>query len=251
MIIGCIMVAILSILWFNKAFGDYIPYIGVRVEDSSPMACIFEPANKKINFTSRDLLNTTKQSIQDWEDRLENKTDGNWHIETKYFAYLEHRDKEAEDYPQCNIYIVYNQTFSGKYAGALGITSYDYSHSKHKYSFIQVTTSVNDLSIKLSPLTKNNNITISVTSLTSRQLDSRIIGQVIKHEFGHALGLDHYIATKGGIIRPDLMKTTMNERIFVPSFDITDNDLDAIIHLYGKDGFGGRQPIIPRNHFIG
>ena len=73
----------------------------------------------------------------------------------------------------------------------------------------------------------------------------------MKHEIGHALGLDHYITNnqsllekwRNGIEKPPsiMIEYTPNIRYQ----NITELDIEKVISIYGTDGFGKSNTIIP------
>lgn len=226
--------------YIRDAYGDLIPYIGVSIEDKTPQLCIYEPPNTNVNFTDRHILNETLTVVGEWETALLAKAPkGNWHFDIKYYLATEHKDKEVDDSPSCNIYIIYTQ-YANR-SQTLGETYYDYSKSWHKYSFVQIFTDRRDFNLKIinTGNTGNHTMINATIGMKERPLNTGIIGQIIKHEMGHVLGLDHYIDNTLENKSSDLMKPQMNDRIYDPTFEITENDINALIKLYGEDGFGG------------
>ena len=70
--------------------------------------------------------------IQEWEFKLTDYTDSdNWRINFELFTWEEHRSKLQEDFPQCNVFVLYGESDENR---ALGRTGFDHNDSKHKYT---------------------------------------------------------------------------------------------------------------------
>ena len=78
-----------------------------------------------------------------------------------------------------------------------------------------------------------------VLTLEQKPLPSDTINRIIMHEFGHAVGLGHYIEdviSNNNI--PSLMYPMMNP-FGQNSFAIENIDKEALKKIYNEDGFGG------------
>jgi len=229
----------------HSARGDYIPYIGVKLSEE-PLICVFEPLVKDVQFHERDLFYQTAKAIKNWEDKLNERSAGNWDMKFRYYSTEEHADKEVDAFPDCNIYIVYTQYAED--SRRLGSTSFDYSKSWHKYAFIEIITDMRDIKSKV--INKNDTNTNIVLTLNERQLNSDVIGQIITHELGHALGLEHYVDDTSENYGEDIMKANIDDTVYNEDIVITPADIEALIQLYGEDGFGGRDPLKQKQYDV-
>ena len=78
------------------------------------------------------------------------------------------------------------------------------------------------------------------------ELDENAIKRIIRHEFGHALGLGHYIEDKDKSNNVDsLMYPVMDP---FGQNDVYIEEIDKIIlrEIYGADGFGGYEGFSPK-----
>ncbi len=211
------------------------------IYDDNPTVCILEPAEEYQKLFHEKLFYETVQSVRMWERELTNYSGGNWYMEIRYYEYEYHYDKIVREIPECNIFIDY-QGHSG--SNAMGLTSFNHSKSSQKYTFITIYTEYYDKkSIKICIGCDNmspQNIEFSIKPLS---VDA--IRTILDHEFGHALGLGHYIVHE--------QANEHWESIMLPSFNPENEgmilnyvDLEALVQMYGRDGFGGLDGYKPR-----
>jgi hypothetical protein len=101
------------------------------------------------------------------------------------------------------------QIRAGAYAGVLGITTWQ---DKDKDGYVDKAR----INVKIGP---------GATSEDFRN--------VVRHEIGHALGLGHEVTSMQDLMDPTYDASAINTDIY-PS----DLDLDALLFIYGSDGFG-------------
>ena len=92
-----------------------------------------------------------------------------------------------------------------------------------------------------------NNVIVSSYSDTKNISEQTSL--LVMHEFGHALGLGHYVVedvndlrkiVAGEISSPSIMVEVSNESA---EDQITSIDVEKILSVYGKDGFGNKNKI--------
>ena len=127
---------------------------------------------------------------------------------------------------------------------ALGTAGLDFSHSKHKFSYITI-------SLWHYPQTTFK-ITIGDTPKTEvyefepKPLPIGDIRNIILHEFGHSLGLGHYTIVDRGCTTQECS----DRSIMYPSLHtfanqtktVTSEDIQMVYEIHGEDGFGYPNP---------
>lgn len=214
----------------------------------NPTVCIAEPEPSLHEKFYGGVLYDAYSTVKQWQNQLIDYSGGNWFMNVKFFDYEYHNDKHADDFPQCQIFMEFEE-YSGN--DALGTTSYNFANSTHQYVFI--TTYLKHIEKPQVALCIGcdeelpQEITIDMNPV---YMPYPAIKMIMLHEFGHAIGLGHYIEDK----------TRYNNvtSLMYPSFDPFDTngeiiiepiDLQMAVEIYGKDGFGGLYGNAPR--FIG
>ena len=86
--------------------------------------------------------------------------------------------------------------------------------------------------------------------VVAKELTSSDIYNIVLHEFGHGLGVEHYYVNTNCIEEECDYSPIMYHQIDVFSDEIkpvTEKDIDMVIRIYGEDGFGLKKPrYIPR-----
>lgn len=234
------MVGVMFGFTIQEAFGDYFKTINIRFTDN-PTTCIFEPEYDEEYFNQYQLYSVFT-GIKEWENTMTLATGGDWYIPLYLYEWEEHIDKKVHDYLDCDIVITFEETNDLSRVGktALGYTHFDHSWSKHKYSQIVVFTyNINTPHmIDLGEIKDNSEIVIN---LEPKRMEDSDIQHIIKHEFGHAVGLLHHYNTSG-----DENKSVMSPT-FKPftnyTMPIQPIDVNAMVILYGEDGWKHPNPI--------
>lgn len=214
------LVLVEQLVW-NQVHGDYTEYLGVRIESEKPDICITEPEDPKIDFWNRGLFNATLSALVEWEWKL-NQTGKNFDMKYHLLLNKTHFDKSVADFKWCDVFLVYERVTDDK---TLGFTSFHFNDSRHKYSMIVIYTSAFE---QRSVIDIGKKEIIQQTKYLN--FSQSFVNRVVKHEFGHALGLDHQIKTiednYNSIMKPHL--TNKNE--------LTHHDIEAVLKLY-PNGF--------------
>jgi|15BtaG_2_1085339.scaffolds.fasta_scaffold02302_3 hypothetical protein len=238
----------------NYAFAeDQIEILGFE-HSTNPNICIMEPDPLLQERYNNELLKATYDSVRTWESELTSYTGGNWSFDIWEYEYEQHFDKMTYDFPNCNIFIEYREYNTGNDGTnnkkALGYTSFDFSKSWHKWSYIMVYLKASETNPHISLCIGCAENDEMVLSLERKDLPLDTIKRIIMHEFGHALGVGHYIYdTNNANNIPSLMYPTMDP-FKANSSNIELLDLEALTMIYTKDGFGGQDGFSPYYYTI-
>lgn len=239
--ISFMMVGLMAGLMIQQAHADYFEAINMRYHDN-PMTCIFEPEYDEDYFNSHHFT-AVYEGVKEWETTMTEATDGDWYIPMTLYEWELHVDKEVHDFMNCDILITFEErndaTVVG--AGALGYNHYNHSWSKHKYSHIVIFTYTIDresLNINIGEITDGEKIEIVIEP---KRLDNADMLHIVKHEWGHAVGLLHHFNTDGS----SEIRSVMHPH-FEPFTDfyleIQPRDIYGIVQLYGEDGWSHPNP---------
>ena len=241
-LLAFIMVGLVFGLTLQEAFGDYFKTINLRFIDN-PNVCIFEPEYDE-DYFNNEMIYSVFSGIKEWETTLEKSTKGNWYLPTYVYQWEDHIDKEVQDYLHCQIIVSFEQTNDGSRVGnsALGYTYFDHSWSKHKYAHIVIFTETiraNQV-IDIGTIQDGQKIVIN---LQTERIPSSDIHHIMKHEFGHSVGLLHHYNSDISDDKRSVMDSTF--KAFKDYYmSIQPRDVHAIVELYGEDGWANPNPIV-------
>jgi len=229
------MVCLVSTVFIGSAYGDYFKTMGVY-HKYNPQVCIMLPEER-----SEEISVITNSAIGEWEEKLLERG-GNWKFTIFEYDFIVHDKQTVEDYPRCTIFVNYNYNTPGM---SVGKTGYDFSHSDRYYYWIEIDTHTEQEVIQI---TLGSNTT--GTTIIPRELTDSDIYNIVLHEFGHGLGVEHYYVNTNCIEEECDYSPIMYHQIDVFSDEIkpvTEKDIDMVIRIYGEDGFGLKKPrYIPR-----
>ncbi|WP_428325651.1 hypothetical protein [Nitrosopumilus sp.] len=218
--------------------GDY----GKQVSQA-PIVCVFQPNDSRIDERKWEMWYAdAKRGIDNWRAVLEQSGSGTWDITVKEVP-LNKLDLLNRDVCDITVEFVDRPYIQdGRYANALGWWLTNTKITKVVYSSFEY------CGVEYDP---QFDIFVNSICFDDKFERSKFMASVVQHEFGHALGLGHYIAYNRismqdwydtGTGYPSIM-TPMppNEELKT----ITQEDIEKVREIYGPKGFGERTNFTP------
>jgi hypothetical protein len=226
-------------LGYSVTFEDW----GSRIKEI-PLVCILEPTHENNEILTEDFverfMQETQWAIGEWEAQLKiserSRDKSMWEINQILIPFEEQKEFE---YDKCNIFIHFKDKpeLESDWYKVLGNTQYEQGDTGRTnitiyYTAIDFCKTEDDKFYYYDPCYVDGHRVI-------QQLRS-----VIKHEFGHALGLGHYVAdvmelniewAHGNTIPPSIMVVFTHQN--TDDNIITPKDIEKVRSIYGEEGF--------------
>jgi len=203
-----------------------------------PEFCIIEFSDPQLPGASEKLYQITQNAIKEWEDKLVSYTGEKqgWDFTTKIISEDEYYEIFSDDI--CDITIFYEReptteeelTTAGHTFALWGFADITIFYLEPVWEYTGQTQTINGELYEIADFSHFKN---SIDPFND---------ETIKHEIGHALGLDHYPANpseikeqNGVYTAPSIMTLSEND-FLVDRMEITDYDIRSVVNLYGEDG---------------
>ena len=135
------------------------------------------------------LTDLTHSSIDEWQTKLVNATNGNWQMFILEYEWSEHATAYVEEFPHCTIFVNYIHLTADE---SVGRTGWDFSKSDRYYYWIEVDTHTIENRVQIELNETGGKVWSEEVIMELPENDLR---NIILHEFGHALGVEHYYIT--------------------------------------------------------
>jgi len=251
MVLMVCFVLLVCISMIAFAHADSYKALGIK-HKNIPLTCIFEP-HPDITDKRDEVIQAAESAVSVWESALRTHSpNGIWSLYTKVVPIELHHQKSPYDFPQCNILISFEYSSTRDNLGYTGIYFHKSWHKfTHAVIFLNSVESIPKIQITFGD---SGGTTEIGENITINELSIPVIQNIITHEYGHTLGLGHYIITDHPVSdTPWLTRSVMyyaintdNETIMKPQYV----DIKMLEEIYYKDGFGGTPvPRIPKTGY--
>jgi len=222
-------------LFPNAIAWDYFKTMGTQFT-INPTVCMMLP-DPDVEPRIIQLQNATHNALDEWQNKLQDKIDANWAIYRQVYEWEDHKDLTTDDFPDCSAFVNYSGQLDSFMAthGILGIATVNLDKG---YYWLEIQTQIIKRTIQFHLGATFNESTSGVKSVEA-ELPLIDIENIIKHEFGHALGLEHFYCNdkRSNCIDDSIMYGKLNT-FSNSTKSVKDRDLNMIIRIYGPDGFG-------------
>jgi hypothetical protein len=181
----------------------------------------------------------------EWQDKLEAKG-GNWAMNITEYDFIEHDKLTVDDYPRCTIFVNFTNGVENQ---SVGRTGFDFSKSWRYYFWVEVDLYTIEKRLQITLGESMNTSTVS-NKITWKEIPDNDLANIVRHEFGHGLGLEHYYVNTDCRVKECDYSPIMYSSISVFEGQekfVAEKDIEMMIKMYGKDGFGGLKPYTQRN----
>ncbi len=246
-IIGIILLSL--IFTVNTAFGEATYGILDNRFQNQPLVCIYESDASEATQIIKDLwMKDTELGIKNWEYELQSAiyiNKGQWHIEIQKIPVENQLDFDNK---YCDVEVRFTDKQIDYENIAAGWYWFDGTRGQIRLLY---------LDLEVCNVRTEGIYRITEWCYKEDLVRSKALGNIATHEFGHAIGLDHYLSddlqenydwSTDPYASPSVMTIAVhyNEE----KHKIRKLDVDRVMDIYGANGFGKAKQITIQRFLI-
>ncbi|MEK6946622.1 MAG: hypothetical protein AABX32_03360 [Nanoarchaeota archaeon] len=239
-IIGIILLS--SIFTINTAFGEATYGLLENKFQNQPLVCIYASDTPKATQIIKDLwMKDTELGIKNWEYELQSTSyinKGQWHIEIQKIPV---ENQLSFDNKNCDVEVQFTDQQIDYENIAAGWYWFDGTRGQIRLLY---------LDLEVCNVRTEGIYRITEWCYKEDLVRSKALGNIATHEFGHAIGLDHYLSdnpqenydwSTDPYASPSVM--TIAVHYDEEKHKIRKLDVNRVMDIYGANGFGKAKQI--------
>jgi len=241
-IVSILIIGTLGLSQSADAYTIEFEPIGVKLKQS-PTICTLEPQNPELSDAEIEkLMEQARLGVLEWESKLKSAESYKQNKDFWTINYVIIDDSQENlDESNCDIKIFFeSQPTSINEQGLLGIADFDPISDTWNIRIYYLETKLQHVSEKVGDV-----IYYTYEQYYTENLRiSQQLGNTIRHEIGHALGLSHYASDDVAVNLQWSQALIPAPSIMIPFSDkvsseqkILSNDVDKLRSIYGENGF--------------
>ena len=244
-----VLVFIVGLGFSGNAFGEATYELLENKFQNQPLVCIYESDTPKATQIIKDLwMKDTELGIKNWEYELQSASyvnKGQWHIEIQKIL-VEHQ--LSFDNKNCDVDVRFTDQQIDYENIAAGWYWFDGTRGQIRLLY---------LDLEVCNVRTEGIYRITEWCYKEDLVRSKALGNIATHEFGHAIGLDHYLSdnpqenydwSTDPYASPSVM--TIAVHYDEEKHKIRKLDVNRVMDIYGVNGFGNAKQITIQEFLI-